>query len=107
MPHGPTQTTGYRFECDGKSIVYATDFSEITDAMVRLFNGVDMLVTDCLRREPHPTHAHLDMALELGHKVGARTIVLSHLDKSMDYATLEDETPDHVVVGYDGLELAA
>lgn len=107
MPHGPTQTTGYRFECDGKSIVYATDFSEITDAMLRLFDGVDLLVTDCLRRDPHPTHAHLDMALELGRKTGAGQVVLSHLDKSMDYATLTEETPDNVLVGFDGMELAA
>ena len=29
------------------------------------------------------------------------------LDKSMDYATLLAETPDNVVVGYDGLEITA
>ena len=57
MPHGPMPDTAYRFEADGKSIGYATDFSEITDEMVDLFDGVDILVTDCLRREPHPTHA--------------------------------------------------
>lgn len=107
MPHGPTKTTGFRFECDGKSLVYATDYSEITDGMLRLFEGVDLLVTDCLRRDPHPTHANLDLALELGRKTGARKIVLSHLDKSMDYAELSAETPDHVLVGYDGMELAA
>lgn len=107
MPHGPTQTTGYRFECDGRSLVYATDYSEITDGMLRLFDGVDLLVTDCLRRDPHPTHANLDLALELGGKIGAKQIVLSHLDKSMDYATLSSETPDHVLVGYDGMELTA
>jgi phosphoribosyl 1,2-cyclic phosphate phosphodiesterase len=31
--------------------------------------------------------------------------VLSHLDKSMDYATLAREVPPHVSVGYDGMEL--
>lgn len=107
MPHGPTQTTGYRFEADGKSIVYATDFSEITSHMVALFSGVDVLVTDCLRREPHPTHAHLAMALELGQRCKAGKIVLSHLDKSMDFASLQAEVPSNVLVGYDGLELLA
>ncbi len=107
MPHGPTQSTGYRFECDGKSLVYATDYSEITDGMLRLFDGCDVLVTDCLRREGHPSHAHLYLALQLGEKTGAKTIVLSHLDKSMDYAALSAETPDHVLVGYDGMELTA
>lgn len=106
MPHGPAQSTGYRFEADGKSIGYATDFSEITRAMVELFDGVDLLVVDCLRREPHPTHAHLAMALELVEATRARSGVLTHLDKSMDYATLSAEVPAHVMVGYDGLEIA-
>lgn len=107
MPHGPTETTGYRFECDGKSIAYATDYSAITDEMVETFNSVDILVSDCLRRDPHPTHAHLAMALQLAERCNAGKLVLSHLDKSMDYAALSQETADNVFVGYDGLELIA
>lgn len=107
MPHGPAQSTAYRFDCDGKSIGYATDFSEITREMVDLLDGCDVLVVDCLRREPHPTHAHLAMAIELAEKTGAERAVLTHLDKSMDYATLSAEVPAHVLVGYDGLEVTA
>ena len=107
MEHGSGETTGYRFDADGKSIAYATDFSAISDEMINLFAGVDILVSDCLRREPHPTHAHLAMALELGERTGAGKLVLSHLDKSMDYRTLVDEVPEFAVVGYDGLEMIA
>ncbi len=107
MPHGPAQSTGFRFECDGKSIAYATDFSEITREMVDLFSGADLLIVDCLRREPHPTHAHLAMSLELIEASRAGTAVLTHLDKSMDYASLSAEVPPHVLVGYDGMELTA
>ncbi|MBD2841773.1 MBL fold metallo-hydrolase [Erythrobacter rubeus] len=107
MEHGPGETTGYRFESDGKSIAYATDFSAISDEMVDLYDGVDVLVSDCLRRDPHPTHAHLAMAIELSERCGAKSLVLSHLDKSMDYRTLVNEVPDGVIVGYDGLEVIA
>ncbi|MEM7778943.1 MAG: MBL fold metallo-hydrolase [Pseudomonadota bacterium] len=107
MEHGPGETTGYRFEADGKSIAYATDYSAISDEMLDLYDGVDILVSDCLRREPHPTHAHLAMAIELGERVGAKHLVLSHLDKSMDYESLVEEVPDFVTVGYDGLEMRA
>jgi phosphoribosyl 1,2-cyclic phosphate phosphodiesterase len=103
MPHGPAQSTAFRFDCDGKSVVYATDFSEITRDMVDLFHGVDLLVSDCLRREPHPTHAHLGMALELIEATRASRAVLTHLDKSLDYATLSGEVPAHVAVGFDGM----
>lgn len=105
MDHGPAQSTAYRFDCDGKSIGYATDFSAINGEMVDLFWKTDLLVIDCLRREPHPTHAHLGMALELADAARARQVVLTHLDKSMDYASVMAETPDHVIVGFDGLTL--
>ena len=107
MPHGPSETTAYRFDCDGKSIGYATDFSQITGPMVDLFYGTDLLVVDCLRRDPHPTHSHLAMSLELIEATRAQQGVLTHLDKSMDYRTLCGEVPGHVQVGFDGLELAA
>lgn len=107
MPHGPTSSTGYRFEADGKSIAYATDFSEVTSDMIDLFTGVDILVTDCLRREPHPTHASLATALDMAKRCKAGRTVLTHLDKSMDYAMLSGEVPDGVLVGYDGMELVA
>lgn len=105
MPHGPAQSTAFRFDQAGKSIGYATDFSEITSEMVALFDRVDVLVVDALRRKPHPTHAHLGMALELVEASRASRAVLTHLDKSMDYRALCDETPDHVEPGYDGMEL--
>jgi phosphoribosyl 1,2-cyclic phosphate phosphodiesterase len=105
MPHGPSFSTGFRFEADGRSIGYTTDFSEITDEMVALFGGVDLLVTDCLRREEHPTHASLATALEFARRTGAGTTVLTHLDKSMDYATVSGEIPQGVLVGYDGMEI--
>lgn len=104
MPHGPTMSTGLRFEADGKAVGYATDFSAITEDMVRCFSGVDLLVSDCLKREPHPTHAHVAMALELKARTGARRMVLTHLDKTMDYQTLSSELPKGVEAGYDGLD---
>ncbi len=105
MPHGPARSTAYRFDADDKSIGYATDFSEITDGMVALMDKVDLLVVDCLRRRPHPTHAHLAMSLDLAKRCGARRAVLTHLDKSMDYRTLAAEVPDNAEIGYDGLEI--
>ena len=107
MPHGPVTSTGFRFEADGKSIVYATDFSEITPKMVKCFERADILVVDCLRRKPHPTHANLDMALELARKARVRHAILTHMDKSMDYRSLCAEVPKGVTVGYDGLEMVA
>lgn len=103
VPHGPVQSTAYRFDQGGKSIGYATDFSEMTPELVALFEDCDLLVVDCLRRQPHPTHAHLGMALELIAAARVRRGILTHLDKSMDYRSLLDEVPGNVEPGYDGL----
>ena len=105
MPHGPAQSTAFRFEADDQSIAYATDFSAITPEMHVLLQDVDLLVVDCLRRDPHPTHAHLAMALELRERSGAKQTILTHLDKSMDYKSLCETVPKDVIVGYDGLRV--
>jgi phosphoribosyl 1,2-cyclic phosphate phosphodiesterase len=47
------------------------------------------------------------MSLELIEAVRAKTGVLTHLDKSLDYRALSSEVPSHVLVGYDGLEIMA
>lgn len=107
MPHGPIESTAFRFDQGGGSIGYATDFSEITDDLVDMFYRLDILVVDCLRREPHPTHANLATALELGERCRAGRVVLTHLDKSLDYKALSDEVPNNVQVGYDGLVINA
>ncbi|MGB3167150.1 MAG: MBL fold metallo-hydrolase [Alteraurantiacibacter sp.] len=105
MPHGPIKSTGYRFDADGKSVGYATDFSELTDEIVEFFADTDILVTDCLRRDPHPTHANLATALEFAERSQAKLTILSHLDKSMDYAELSADLPDNVRAGFDGMEV--
>lgn len=105
QPHGSVLSTGLRFDVDGESVVYATDFSSVTDDMVALYTGCDVLVTDCLRYDKHPTHANLAMALDLAQRCGAGHTVLTHMDKSMDYATLCAELPDDMEPGYDGLVL--
>lgn len=103
MPHGPIQSLGLRFEGSTGAIGYATDFSEITAEMNRLFDGVDVLVVDALRREPHPSHPSLEMVLDWLPVIRPKRTILTHLDFSMDYRSLTDELPDGVECGYDGL----
>jgi len=103
QPHGPIFSSGFRFDYEGKSIAYATDFSEETDGMIALYAGVDCFIVDALRRRPHPTHANLDMALDLIARVAPGRAILTHMDQSLDYATLAAALPPGVEPGYDGL----
>lgn len=105
QPHGDIVSAGIRFDADGKSIGYSTDFNLLTDEMLSLFQGVDIWVVDALRRRPHPTHPHLDQALEWIAAVRPERAILTHMDQSMDYRTLCRELPSGVEPGYDGLEV--
>jgi phosphoribosyl 1,2-cyclic phosphate phosphodiesterase len=106
QPHGNITSAGFRFDCGDRSIGYSTDFHEFTDDMEELFAGVDLWVVDALRRAPHPTHAHLAITLDAIRRVKPKRAILTHMDQSMDYATLAAELPNGVEPGHDGLEVA-
>ncbi|MGC4250496.1 MAG: MBL fold metallo-hydrolase [Sphingobium sp.] len=103
QPHGDIMSTGFRFTYGGRSIGYATDFHELTPEMLALFDRPDIWVVDALRARPHPTHAHLALTLEGIGMARPERAILTHMDNSMDYATLSRTLPDGVEPGYDGM----
>jgi phosphoribosyl 1,2-cyclic phosphate phosphodiesterase len=105
QPHGAITSAGLRFEHAGRTLVYASDFNILSDDMVTLYQGVDVMVIDALRRAPHPTHPSLDQALGYIADLAPGRAILTHMDQSMDYATLAAELPAGVEPGYDGLEV--
>lgn len=105
QPHGDMTTLGIRFDEDQKSIAYAIDFNDFTDEMAALYEGVDVLVADCLTRTPHPTHAHLDAVLGWARDCRAGRLYLTHMGNGLDYRTLVAELPDWAAPAHDGLEI--
>jgi phosphoribosyl 1,2-cyclic phosphate phosphodiesterase len=103
MPHGEITSLGLRFEAAGCSIGYATDFHTITREMEDLFEGLDLWIVDALRYRPHPTHPHLAMTLQAIERLAPKRAILTHMDQSMDYATLAAELPAGIEPGYDGM----
>ena len=105
QPHGNITSLGIRADEGSQSLGYAIDFHELTSDMASLYQGVDLWICDCLRRTPHPTHAHLDAVLSWARELSVGQLLLTHLDKSMDYATLPAELPDWAAPAYDGQEI--
>jgi phosphoribosyl 1,2-cyclic phosphate phosphodiesterase len=105
QPHGGITSTGLHFEQSGKRIGYSTDYNDLTDDMIKLFEDVDVWVVDALRHAPHPTHNHLARTLDHIARVRPRRAILTHMDKSMDYRSLLDALPPHIEPGYDGMEI--
>jgi len=106
QPHGGITSLGIRAEENGRSLGYAIDFHDFTPDMAKLYDGVDLWICDCLRETPHPTHAHLDAVVGWARVLGVAQLLLTHLDKSMDYATLAAQLPDWAAPAHDGLEIA-
>lgn len=101
VSHGRISALGFRVG----DVAYLPDVSDIPDATWPALAGLDLWIVDALRREPHPTHAHLAKTLEWIAKVKPRRAVLTNMHNDLDYATLAAETPDHVAPAYDGLTL--
>ena len=103
QPHGHIVSAGLRFEADGKAVVYATDFHDMTTEMQRLYTGADLWVVDALRVRPHPSHANLPDVLGWVAQCRPGQTLLTHMDQSMDYATLIATLPAGVRPAHDGL----
>lgn len=100
--HGDIESTGVRFDLAGKSFAYSTDVVGFDARADAALSGLDLWVVDALRREPHPTHSHLDQTLGWIRERQPGRAVLTHMDQSMDYETLLDELPAGVEPGHDG-----
>ena len=84
-------------------LAYLPDVAEMYDDAWEELKDLDCWIVDALRRTPHPTHAHLDKALEWIGQVKPRRAVLTNMHIDLDYATVEGETADHITPAYDGM----
>lgn len=105
QPHGGPSSLGLRFDDGARSAVYSIDFSELTSDMALLYEGVDVWIADCLTRQPHPTHMHLDALLAMARELRVGQVYLTHMGNGLDYQTLAAELPDWAAPAYDGLEI--
>jgi phosphoribosyl 1,2-cyclic phosphate phosphodiesterase len=99
--HGFTTTTGFRIG----DFAYSTDVVNLDEAAFAMLDRLALWIVDCVRLEPHPTHSHLARTLDWVGRVRPRRAVLTHMDASLDYATLAAQLPPGVEPGQDGLVL--
>jgi phosphoribosyl 1,2-cyclic phosphate phosphodiesterase len=58
---------------------------------------------DALRYTPHPTHAHVDRALEWIARVKPKRAILTNMHIDLDFEELSRRLPEGVEAAYDGL----
>lgn len=99
--HGALEVYGYRLG----GFAYVTDCSVIPESSFELLAGVEVLILDALRYDPHPTHFTVDQALAAARRIGARRTVFTHMNHDIDYEHPQVALPPGVEFGYDGLRL--
>ena len=99
VDHGRIEALGFRIG----DVAYLPDVSDIPQDVWPNLENLDIWIVDALRREPHPTHAHLAQTLEWIERVKPRQAVLTNMHNDLDYATVAAETPDHIHPAYDGM----
>jgi phosphoribosyl 1,2-cyclic phosphate phosphodiesterase len=97
--HGDIRSVGYRLG----PVAYSSDVSGLPDASFEALKGVKVWIVDALRHTPHPSHAHLDLALEWIERVRPERAILTNLLFDLDYRTLERSLPAGVEPAYDGM----
>lgn len=101
VEHGNIEALGFRI---GK-VAYTPDISDILDRSRPHLQGLDCWIVDALRRKPHPSHSHLANTLSWINQLAPKRAVLTNMHIDLDYQTVLDETPDHVVPAFDGMTI--
>jgi phosphoribosyl 1,2-cyclic phosphate phosphodiesterase len=101
VTHGRETITGYRFG----SAAYLTDMSDIPAQSLALLEGLDILILDALRREPHPSHSHLEKSLALVNRIAPKRAFFTHMSHDLDHDSTNAQLPPHIRLAHDGLQL--
>jgi phosphoribosyl 1,2-cyclic phosphate phosphodiesterase len=101
--HGAIRSLGFRFG----PIAYSPDVNKLDDAAFAALDGAEAWIVDALRHKPHPSHAHVGLALEWLARVRPRLGVLTNLHQDLDYEALKAVLPAGVAPAYDGLSVRA
>jgi phosphoribosyl 1,2-cyclic phosphate phosphodiesterase len=97
--HGRGRSWGFRIGGFG----YSTDTNGLDGAAFAALRGVEVWIVDALRERPHPSHAHLALALSWIERVAPQRAYFTHMNHEVDYADWSSRLPDTIRPAHDGL----
>lgn len=99
--HTYVKTLGFRVG----PFAYTTDAKHLNEQAFEVLKGVEVWVVDCVSKNPHPTHSHLQQTMEWVERVKPKQAYLTHMGQGLDYETISGELPSHIRPAYDGLKI--
>jgi len=97
--HGELPIYGYRIG----DMAYITDCNLLPETTLALLRGVKVLILGVIRYQPHPTHMHVDAALELVKQVKPDQTYFTHISHLLEHNAVNASLPSYVTLAYDGL----
>jgi phosphoribosyl 1,2-cyclic phosphate phosphodiesterase len=101
LQHARLEVLGFRLG----NFAYATDCKVMPEATKAALQGVEVLILDGLRYEPHRTHLTISEAVALATELKVPRTYLTHMTHTVDFESVSRELPPHVQLAYDGLEI--
>lgn len=99
--HGHRSSFGFRIG----DFAYSTDLIELPEESYEILKDLKIWVVDCLRDEPHISHAHVEQTLKMIDHVKPERAILTHMTHHLDYDDIASRVPPHVMPAYDGMVL--
>jgi phosphoribosyl 1,2-cyclic phosphate phosphodiesterase len=102
VSHYGLEVLGFRFG----SFAYITDMFSMTEVESEKLAGIEVLVVNALRIEPHPSHLHLDAAIAFAQKIGAKRTYFTHISHRLGFHDeVQESLPPNIYLAYDNLTI--
>jgi phosphoribosyl 1,2-cyclic phosphate phosphodiesterase len=102
LAHGPSGVLGFRVG----NVAYCTDVKHVPPESMALLRGLDLLILDGLRREPHVTHLSIDEAVEVARQLAPKRTLFTHVSHRLEHEETNRTLPSNTALAYDGLRIS-
>jgi len=99
--HGRAGILGFRVG----NVAYCTDTNQIPPQSMALLEGLDVLILDGLRREPHVTHFSIGEAVEVARRLKPKRTLFTHISHRLEHEETNRSLPPGMELAYDGLRI--
>lgn len=100
--HAKLPILGFRI---GK-FAYITDANYLSTETIERLRGLDVLVLNTLRHEPHPSHFSLSESLKVVNEVSPARVFFTHMSHDIGrHAEVNPTLHENVCLAYDGLQV--
>ncbi len=100
--HNRLQVFGFRID----RFAYLTDVKTVEENEMNKLKGLEVLVVNALREQPHHSHFNLKEALNFIGKVRPKKAYLTHISHLLGFhEEVQQKLPENVFLAYDNLQL--